>query len=222
MSSHVCLTIHLLVSLRAFGASCAPRTGPCDAHSRRPGLRPGARRRTTRLLPRDVRLASRYARGAVAPSGPDGPALDRRTPRLLPRTPPTSPCPPPDSFFSLSRRALAPLAWLGGGEGTRAAPAFSLSPPLGGGEGWGEEGVAAPLPPAPGLPMVRASGPPRAPVAQLDRALPSEGRGRTFESCRVRHLPSIIPCCRERDDAAGAAMLAVAQRPRRADQPRKT
>ncbi len=26
------------------------------------------------------------------------------------------------------------------------------------------------------------------PVAQLDRALPSEGRGRTFESCRVRHL----------------------------------
>src|SRR5207244_3388346 len=25
------------------------------------------------------------------------------------------------------------------------------------------------------------------PVAQLDRALPSEGRGRTFESCRVRH-----------------------------------
>ena len=32
-----------------------------------------------------------------------------------------------------------------------------------------------------------ALGPPRAPVAQLDRALPSEGRGRTFESCRVRH-----------------------------------
>ncbi len=27
-----------------------------------------------------------------------------------------------------------------------------------------------------------------APVAQLDRALPSEGRGRTFESCRVRHI----------------------------------
>ena len=44
-----------------------------------------------------------------------------------------------------------------------------------------------PLPASPGLPMVRASGPPRAPVAQLDRALPSEGRGRTFESCRVRH-----------------------------------
>src|SRR5882672_5279090 len=29
---------------------------------------------------------------------------------------------------------------------------------------------------------------PYAPVAQLDRALPSEGKGHTFESCRVRHL----------------------------------
>src|SRR5664280_2651669 len=28
---------------------------------------------------------------------------------------------------------------------------------------------------------------PHAPVAQLDRALPSEGKGHTFESCRVRH-----------------------------------
>jgi hypothetical protein len=27
---------------------------------------------------------------------------------------------------------------------------------------------------------------PYAPVAQLDRALPSEGKGHTFESCRVR------------------------------------
>jgi hypothetical protein len=27
---------------------------------------------------------------------------------------------------------------------------------------------------------------PIAPVAQLDRALPSEGKGHTFESCRVR------------------------------------
>jgi hypothetical protein len=27
-----------------------------------------------------------------------------------------------------------------------------------------------------------------APVAQLDRALPSEGKGHTFESCRVRQL----------------------------------
>ena len=30
-------------------------------------------------------------------------------------------------------------------------------------------------------------GPPVAPVAQLDRALPSEGRGQRFESSRVRH-----------------------------------
>ena len=29
----------------------------------------------------------------------------------------------------------------------------------------------------------------QAPVAQLDRALPSEGRGQRFESSRVRHLP---------------------------------
>ncbi len=28
-----------------------------------------------------------------------------------------------------------------------------------------------------------------APVAQLDRALPSEGRGQRFESSRVRQLP---------------------------------
>ena len=30
----------------------------------------------------------------------------------------------------------------------------------------------------------------KAPVAQLDRALPSEGRGQRFESSRVRHLSS--------------------------------
>ena len=30
-----------------------------------------------------------------------------------------------------------------------------------------------------------------APVAQLDRALPSGGRGRGFESLRARHLPHI-------------------------------
>jgi hypothetical protein len=29
-----------------------------------------------------------------------------------------------------------------------------------------------------------------APVAQLDRVLPSEGRGHRFESCRVRQIPS--------------------------------
>ena len=30
----------------------------------------------------------------------------------------------------------------------------------------------------------------QAPVAQLDRALPSEGKGHTFESCRARHFTS--------------------------------
>ena len=41
----------------------------------------------------------------------------------------------------------------------------------------------------PALPKRRGSAiqPPRlAPVAQLDRALPSEGKGHTFESCRAR------------------------------------
>ena len=42
---------------------------------------------------------------------------------------------------------------------------------------------------------------PIAPVAQLDRALPSEGKGHTFESCRVRHLvligdPPKLGACR--------------------------
>jgi hypothetical protein len=32
-----------------------------------------------------------------------------------------------------------------------------------------------------------------APVAQLDRALPSEGKGRTFESSRVRQHPQRCP-----------------------------
>jgi hypothetical protein len=32
----------------------------------------------------------------------------------------------------------------------------------------------------------------KAPVAQLDRALPSEGKGHTFESCRVRHFGSYL------------------------------
>ena len=31
-----------------------------------------------------------------------------------------------------------------------------------------------------------------APVAQLDRALPSEGKGHTFESCRVRQLLFVL------------------------------
>ena len=30
-----------------------------------------------------------------------------------------------------------------------------------------------------------------APVAQLDRVLPSEGRGRTFEPCRAHHLQAL-------------------------------
>ena len=34
-----------------------------------------------------------------------------------------------------------------------------------------------------------------APVAQLDRALPSEGKGHTFESCRVRHIFTNYGCC---------------------------
>ncbi len=29
-------------------------------------------------------------------------------------------------------------------------------------------------------------------VAQLDRVLPSEGRGRTFESCQARHFSLIL------------------------------
>ena len=33
---------------------------------------------------------------------------------------------------------------------------------------------------------------PYAPVAQLDRALPSEGKGHTFESCRVRQSSLIL------------------------------
>jgi hypothetical protein len=37
-----------------------------------------------------------------------------------------------------------------------------------------------------------------APVAQMDRVLPSEGRGRTFESCRAHHL-----YCRHRCEFPG-------------------
>ena len=56
-----------------------------------------------------------------------------------------------------------------------------------------------------------ALGPPRAPVAQLDRALPSEGRGRTFESCRVRHPASrhyvLSPAPGARDDSTAAILV---------------
>ena len=34
----------------------------------------------------------------------------------------------------------------------------------------------------------------KAPVAQLDRALPSEGRGHRFESCRVHHSFQYFSC----------------------------
>ena len=46
-----------------------------------------------------------------------------------------------------------------------------------------------------------------APVAQLDRALPSEGKGHTFESCRVRHSskPAYLPSERENQFAQLAA-----------------
>jgi hypothetical protein len=37
-------------------------------------------------------------------------------------------------------------------------------------------------------------GEPQAPVAQLDRALPSEGRGHRFESCRVRQSTALARC----------------------------
>ena len=41
----------------------------------------------------------------------------------------------------------------------------------------------------------RADIPPsKAPLAQLDRALPSEGRGQRFESSRVRHLIALTHC----------------------------
>jgi hypothetical protein len=48
------------------------------------------------------------------------------------------------------------------------------------------------LRPTRGLAIVPLGAVPRAhdaPVAQLDRALPSEGKGREFESRRVRHFP---------------------------------
>jgi hypothetical protein len=48
-------------------------------------------------------------------------------------------------------------------------------------------------------PANRLNGSAQAPVAQLDRALPSEGKGHTFESCRVRHLALIC----ERGSAPG-------------------
>jgi hypothetical protein len=64
---------------------------------------------------------------------------------------------------------------------------FCLQPPL--------TRVNARIPPAGGASDIM---PADAPVAQLDRVLPSEGRGHKFESCRARHkinylrnLPSV-------------------------------
>jgi hypothetical protein len=44
---------------------------------------------------------------------------------------------------------------------------------------------------------------PYAPVAQLDRALPSEGKGHTFESCRVRQLIERRRRCAPNDASSG-------------------
>jgi hypothetical protein len=59
-------------------------------------------------------------------------------------------------------------------------------PPNGGGFSL----LAAPLP----RKAQSAKSTPNAPVAQLDRALPSEGIGHTFESCRVRQLDQSVTC----------------------------
>ena len=51
---------------------------------------------------------------------------------------------------------------------------------------------------------------PHAPVAQLDRALPSEGKGHTFESCRVRQLATAkvsAACAASRRLAAASRWL---------------
>lgn len=42
--------------------------------------------------------------------------------------------------------------------------------------------------------------PRNASVAQLDRVLPSEGRGRGFESRRMRHLPQVLVRHENTDD----------------------
>src|SRR5688572_20435508 len=57
---------------------------------------------------------------------------------------------------------------------SRGAPNRPFAP----GPGMRYQGI-----PAPAVPAISRN----APVAQLDRVLPSEGRGRRFESCRVRH-----------------------------------
>ena len=70
-------------------------------------------------------------------------------------------------------------------------------------------------PPRPALPLRPGSryAHPDGPVAQLDRASPSEGEGRTFESCRVRHFFNRLYDnweCRELPGVtAGVALIAT-------------
>src|SRR6056297_2693769 len=47
----------------------------------------------------------------------------------------------------------------------------------------------------------------KAPVAQLDRALPSEGRGRRFESCRARQFSCFISTPYERHSCTAVAVI---------------
>src|SRR3954454_17925547 len=56
-----------------------------------------------------------------------------------------------------------------------------------------------------------------APVAQLDRALPSEGKGHTFESCRVRQLFGAV--CASRGTDLGLTGTDEQRSPRGASQP---
>ena len=55
----------------------------------------------------------------------------------------------------------------------------------------------------PGNPLLTAS-PAQASVAQLDRVLPSEGRGHRFESCRVHHFQTASPFALTRQQAPPA------------------
>jgi hypothetical protein len=48
-----------------------------------------------------------------------------------------------------------------------------------------------------------------APVAQLDRALPSEGKGHTFESCRVRHSTISLPVSTQGQQRAAGSSSAI-------------
>ena len=186
---------------RSSGAGMAPSAGvrSCGCHrgrAERP-QRPG----------HPIGLAG----GSCAAFPHSAPPVPRRAPHHAQGSPaevrasPTSPPPLPVPLRPWGRRGDANAAArhsLPALENTAEGAAYSPSPPHRGGEGEGEEGafgphaparppnLPRPLPEPPGLPMVRC-GPPRAPVAQLDRALPSEGRGHRFESCRVRQPDSM-------------------------------